>query len=231
MKMVSFAAYMKKTDFYKKQGFTIDTVIQRYLWLLRRMDRFIKEKGVRHHVVVNDLMLKTAVVNYFVDIVRMKEFHAIEKTNTAKKYSYMGYWLLRRKPIQLLVDIKIRPGDGKRFLNEDLIDEQHKRLRNIEFINELFITAFIVRKILWLKNIDVKNISAEQCRVSTFGKFQDNLYYHLRHHHVTQQSLALMIGAFFCGCDLPKKEDQETAQSQEEQDKLLSEKTISDYGK
>jgi hypothetical protein len=63
-----------------------------------------------------------------------------------------------------------------------------------EFINELFVTAFLISNML-----AEKGINSEMCtRNKTFQTFQELLYYNLKYRPITQQSLELMIEAFFC---------------------------------
>ena len=51
------------------------------------------------------------MLDYFTDISRLKHFHQAKHINSLKVISYETYWLLRRKPIQILVETK------KGFLN------------------------------------------------------------------------------------------------------------------
>ena len=168
---------MTAVEFLEKSGIDKGRIARRYIWVLKKLHRFVSIKKVAGNVRIDHDMLKNSVYDYFVDIVRVKEFHDIERTNTEKVCGYMGHWLLQRKPIQVLSPF---PGS--------------------EFINELFVTAFIVQLML-----TEKKISGEQRRENaTFDKFQVLLNYYLKYRPVTQQSPELMIGAFFCGYDFQK---------------------------
>lgn len=157
-----------------------DRVTDRYVAILEMMDNFIVAEKIGDYVTVDLELLKTAVCDYFVDIVRVKDFHhIIKKVNTEKIYGYMAYWLLKRKPIQV-----------------------KSPFPQSAFINELFITGFLISNLLAEKNID----HAQCAQNAAFAEFQSLIYYNLKYRLVTQQSLELMIGAFFCGCDfLPQK--------------------------
>jgi hypothetical protein len=149
-------------------------IASRYASLLEMMDTFIVEKGIGSDVVIDHELLKTSVCDYFVDIARAKSFHDIAKVNTEKIYGYMAYWLLKRKPIQV-----------------------KSPFAESAFINELFITGFLISNILTEKNIS----PTQSVQNATFENFKSLIYYNLKYRLVTQQSLELMIEAFFCGCD------------------------------
>ena len=164
-------AYLKE---YK-----IDTnrIANRYVQILKMLHEFIRVYALSNDVKINGRMLKKAVVDYFCDIVRIKEFHNISNINKEKIYGYMAYWLLRRKPIQII-----------------------NNFNGCEFINELFITFYLTSLVTKARKID-NNIKNNH---PTFGEFQSLLNYNLKYRPVSQQSLELMIEAFFCGFDLHK---------------------------
>jgi len=162
----------KDIEFLQKNGISNDDITSRYLSLLRRLEGFITVKKLAQCVFVDQDLFKTAIYDYFVDIARVKEFQHIPKANPEKIYGYTAYWLLKRKPIQV---IKQFPGS--------------------KFINELFVTVFLITSIL-----AEKHLTGEQCTQNVaFNKFQSLLFYHLKYRAITQQSLELMIEAFFCG--------------------------------
>jgi hypothetical protein len=163
--------------YLERVGIANGRIARRYRKILERIHKFINVKKVGANLIVDTKLLKTAVYDYFVDIARVKEFHNIFKINTEKIYSYMAYWLLRRKPLQVKA---VFPGS--------------------EFINELFITSFLVSSILSKKGVDGNKCAQNK----TFKEFQELLYYNLKYRPITQQSLELMIQAFFCGFDFVK---------------------------
>jgi len=161
-------AYLKKYD--------IDTnrIANRYVQILKMLHEFIRVYTLGNDVKINGRMLKKAVVDYFCDIVRIKEFHNISNINKEKIYGYMAYWLLRRKPIQII-----------------------SNFNGCEYINELFITFYLTSLITRARRID----NHKKNNHSTFGEFQALLNYNLKYRPISQQSLELMIEAFFCGYD------------------------------
>jgi hypothetical protein len=162
-------------DYLEKNGITDATIATRYIGLLRRIHDFINVKKIGGSIRVDTDLLKRAVMDYFVDITRIKEFHEIPEVSSEKIYGYLSYWLLRRKPIQVVGPF---PGGG--------------------FINELFVTSYLVTNILAEKHIGSDVYGTNK----SFYKFQELLYYNLKYRPVSQQSFELMVGAFFCGYDI-----------------------------
>jgi hypothetical protein len=109
MPKTSTKEYLEKFDIGK------DRVIHRYAMLIRTLHTFINHYNLNDKVRVDGRMLEQMVVDYFVDSVRVKEFHNIKNTNTEKIYAYTAYWLFRRKPLQALKNF-----NGCEFINEFL---------------------------------------------------------------------------------------------------------------
>ncbi len=130
------------------------------------MGSFISANKLAGSTKINFTLLKTAIIDYFVDIARVKEYHNIERVNPEKIYGYISYWLLKRKPIQVTGE----------FIKS-------------EFINERFVTGYLISNIM----------SELGITVGPLEEFQSLLFYNLRYRHVSQQSLELMIKAFFAG--------------------------------
>jgi len=145
-----------------------------YAEILKMLHEFIRKYKLGKDVVVNGNNLIRAVVDYFTDVVRIKEFHTIKKINKEKITSYAAYWLLKRKPLQAVKDF-----DG------------------CEFINELFVCSFIISIISKERKID-NNMKSKN---SSFNNFYNMLFYNLKYRLVTQQSLELTVDAFFGGYD------------------------------
>ena len=177
-------------QFLSKNDINNGDIVSRYLSILRRLADFITVKKIAQCVTVDQALLKTAIYDYFIDIARVKNFQQLDRANPEKIYGYMAYWLLKRKPIQVTRQF---PGS--------------------KFINELFITAFLITSIL-----AEKRLTCTQCTEETFNKFQSLLFYHLKYRSITQQTLELMIEAFFCGYGF-------TGVAQELTSKKLVEKT------
>ena len=163
-------------EYLRSIGVDLSRVAKRFVFVLFKMNLFIDHNTLAKKVTINRRMLTEAIHDYFVDTVRTKEFHNIEFTNSEKVYAYMAYWLLRRKPMQVIEEFE-----------------------GCKFVNEIFITLFLSSSIA-----SEKGISKDQRENNpTFRKFQELLFYNLKYRPVSQQSLELMIEAFFCGYDFP----------------------------
>jgi hypothetical protein len=105
--------YKELRGIYDKQQ-----IPRRITFLKKLMDNYIKLSGSEGLAVVNDNLISAAVIDYFADIVRLKDFHNIEYTNREKIFAYTSYWLYRRKPIQL---IGLQPDEARAHINEAFI--------------------------------------------------------------------------------------------------------------
>jgi hypothetical protein len=155
-------------------GVDLTRVAKRFVFILYKMNLFIDQYALDKKVTINRRMLIGAIHDYYVDTIRVKNFHKIKHTNVEKVYAYLAYWLLRRKPLQVI-----------------------EEFNGCEFVNEVFIALFLSSAIA-----SEKGISREQKEKNpTFKKFMDLLFYNLKYRPVSTQSLELMIEAFFSGCD------------------------------
>jgi hypothetical protein len=55
----------------------------------------------RRTLTLKRLMSMFTVLGYFSDIMRLKDFHKIERVNDLKILAYETSWLLKRKPLQI----------------------------------------------------------------------------------------------------------------------------------
>jgi hypothetical protein len=91
---------------------------RRIAFLKSLMENYIRLSGSAGLAAVNDNLISAAVIDYFADIMRVKDFHNIEYTNREKIFAYTSYWLYRRKPIQLL---GLQPDEVRAHINEAFI--------------------------------------------------------------------------------------------------------------
>ena len=122
-------------------------------------------------VKVNDLLLIYVVMDYFTDIMRLKEFHPVSLANKYKIIAYEIFWWLRRKPIQLL-------------------DEGTPENA---FINE----KFAVSLVLGLFDSDLR-IDCEDAQ-EYIDSFYDSLYYYFKYRHFTAQDIEMILLSFKAG--------------------------------
>ncbi len=146
---------------------------ERYRNLLIQIQDVLQGLGILDKVVINEDLLGQSVLNYFEDVDRLKEFEDIKRTNEDKIYGYETFWLLRDKPIQII--------------DSNLPYEYL-------FINEKVFTWMLISKMLKEACVDP---DSNNPRLMPFLKL---LYYNFKFRIFTQQSLEMMISAFFCGC-------------------------------
>lgn len=145
---------------------------ERYSSFLEQIQDILTEMGIIDQVTINAKLLGKAVVDYFEDIDRLKSFEDIPRVNVDKIYSYGIYWIMRRHPIRIC-DMSL----DERFW----------------YINEKVCIAILIPKLFAEMGMSMQ---AENPR---FKGFLNLLYYNLKYRLYTQQSLELMIEAFFCG--------------------------------
>lgn len=146
---------------------------KRYKNILIQIQDVLEALGILDKVEINCDLLGRAVLNYFEDVERLKEFEGISHTNEDKIYGYETFWLLRDKPIQIT---------------------DSKMPYEYLYINEKVFTWMLISKMLREANISPDSSNPKLL------PFLELLYYFFKYRIFTQQSIELMISAFFCGC-------------------------------
>ncbi len=146
----------------------------RYINLLTQIQDVLEAMGLIDLVSINEMILGKAVLSYFEDIDRLKEYEGINRANVCKIYGYETYWILRFKPINFLPET----------------DVSSKQLH----INEKVMVTIIIAKML-----EEMEISPDDSN-DRLLEFMQLLFYNFKYRTFTQKSLELMINAFFCGC-------------------------------
>lgn len=160
----------KESYKYILDEFSEERITLRYITLLKQIFYCLDSLGIYDKVKINRRLLKHSVLDYFGDIYRLKKFHThIEKVNTQKIYSYEAFWLLRRKPVQIINEI-----DDDELLH----------------INEKVVTMIFLIKMLTENNINIYSFAEEGKK--RFWEFAEAIYYHFRFRILTQQSLELI---------------------------------------
>lgn len=85
---------------------TKEVIEERLKQLYTEMSSFIKENGLQDIVFIQEMALNHAVMDYFSDIQRLKDYQKIEHINEVKIKAYETYWLLKRKPLQLKAQLE-----------------------------------------------------------------------------------------------------------------------------
>lgn len=65
---------------------------------------------------INEFILLSAIMDCLTDIDRVMMFHKIDNPNLYKIYAYETYWLIARKPIQVVIDGAL--DKGLLYINE-----------------------------------------------------------------------------------------------------------------
>ena len=162
---------------YLIECFSEDTIKNRYTYMEKRAQEFIRKSNLEDKVSLNHNILNIVILDYFADVERLKNFEEIEHTNKNKITAFMAYWWLRRKPMQLLVD---------NINDEDLV-----------YINEKFIATLMSKDFMYPKSSAM--MQNEQC-----DKCLKHIYYHLKYRVYTAQTLELMLMAADTGIEIGK---------------------------
>ena len=92
---------------------------ERFLTLFKMLQSLLEKYGLDTYCSVNRRLLQNAVMDYFADIARIKDFHPIKHVQRNKIYAFEAYWLLRNHIIQLDGDEGIP--DNFLYINERII--------------------------------------------------------------------------------------------------------------
>lgn len=151
-----------------------EKIMSRYETLEQYLMIFLERSKFKENVVVSYSLLNQAVIDYFADIDRLKNFHNIEKINFIKVHAYSAYWLLRRKPIQIM--------------KEDDDTE-------LAFINENFVASYLLQ---FLRG-DSRGVVIKKNDRLEYDEFIENLKYVLRYRMVTPQMLETFLESYIAG--------------------------------
>lgn len=160
-------------DIYEEFG--KDTIRERFQNFCVAYEAFIRNNNLEDKVKLNTHSLLHAILDYFTDISRLKRFHKIKRSNSFKVTAYEISWILRRKPLQILLDNK-----------EELV-----------YINEKFVLSYVMNYFTELIGYDFLPSLKEENGKAVKG-YIDSFYYYLKYRNCNSQSLEfalLSIGA------------------------------------
>lgn len=157
-----------------------DVIESRIKQIGQEMLDFLKSRELLEVAYIHEMALAHAVMDYFSDIQRLKDYQKIEHVNELKIKAYETFWLLQRKPIQL---------------KEQLEDDR------MLYVNEKFLltrlTSFMLGDDIYKPLVDEKGIA--------FKNFLDTLYYYLKFRRCDAQAIELMLLAFRAGTTVYKE--------------------------
>lgn len=133
---------------------------------------FLKESGFEDgtDIILNDRVLMHAILDYFTDITRLKNFHDIKLVNQDKIIAYEVSWILKRKPIQIL-----------KVEREELI-----------YVNEKFVLEVLVNHLTSGKIEDF----AENKVITAYCNI---LFYYMKYRNCDAKILEIIIASFKAG--------------------------------
>lgn len=148
-----------------------DKFKSRFVAIFESMKSYIERSGYQEKVTINELVLGYTLLDYFEDIQRLKDFHRVPHINSVKLVSYMTYWLLRRKPIQVILN------------DADVlyVNERFALAYLLEFLNDDSKTHILLRK------------------NDGLASFLESLLYYFKYRHFNAQDIEMIILAFFAG--------------------------------
>lgn len=127
--------------------------------------------------ISNDL-IKLAVLDSYADLARLMEFHEFDGgPNCLKKGAYLSYWFARRKPIQIIKELKVE------------FTEVNDR---VPFINES------VAMNLALRFPFAHPTSVPNDVIDRFNNFKEMFYYYFRFRLLTPQAIELALTGYAC---------------------------------
>lgn len=150
---------------------------QQYNEVLEFLERFDR---TGEKLFVNERTLMHAVLEYFSDIEKVKSAHNLQHANSIKVKSYLYYWFLRRKPIQIQT---IAPED------DDLV-----------FINE----KFVVSEVMSFLTLGSETKALVDEDIDIYEAFANTFYYYLKFRQVEPQSLEMIMLSFHLGGVFPE---------------------------
>lgn len=142
----------------------------RFEALLTEMYQYIEVSEFQDKVMVNELLLGYTLLDYFEDIRRLKEFHGLKHINSVKIVAYTSYWLLKRKPLQVLSQDK-----------------------DALYVNERFVIAYIMGFI----SSDKGNLLTKDDKI--INSFLESLLYHFKYRAISANNIELLLLSFFAG--------------------------------
>ena len=140
------------------EEFSEEVIQSRYAVFYEEIEEFAKSLGIREKIQISESLLSHAV-----------------HINSLKVISYETYWLLRRKPIQILVE-----------------DETSDAMA---FLNEKFVFSRIAKYLMG----DGKRVILSPETKKGFLNYLDSLFYYLKYRNYDAEMLEMMLMGFKAG--------------------------------
>ena len=152
--------------------YSIEEVKERFGIWYSDAKHFIEKKGLSEKAIINPKRLGYAICDYFIDMIRMKEFHGIKHANLNKVYAYSCYWFVKRQPIQLINDVD----SDDLYINElfavnNLVAKLRRHSSNVDIINK---QSLLELGSLWLYNFKFRIFTAQTLETAICSFFVAN---------------------------------------------------------
>jgi hypothetical protein len=151
-----------------------DKVASRIEQIYTEMEDFLKVYDLNDVAYVHRMSLDHAVMDYFSDIKRLKDYQPIERVNEFKIKAYETFWLLKRKPLQLFNQVE---DDKLMYVNEKFL-----LMRLASFMLDDKMTEPLIGD-----------------KGKAFKNYLDTLYYYLKFRRCDPLSIELALLAFEAG--------------------------------
>ena len=163
--------------------FKTEQIVGRIDGLTQKTIKVLYGLGLKYgkDVVINDALMENAVLDYFADIARVKNFHdEIVYASNRKILGYGMFWFVRRSPVQIIGSVKSK---------------------NLS-INEIVATHIIIAELLEEGGV---HKGSDNKDFKSIRSFSDKIRYSLTYRPFTQQTLELMLDAFVTGAKIKEK--------------------------
>lgn len=160
---------------YLLEEFKEKKIKERFYTLYEYLYAFIETHQLEDKVHISVELLEQTLVDYFVDVYRLKKFHHIEKINDIKIHAFTAYWLANEKVLQMKENV------------------QDKRLTAV---NEWMAASYLIS---YLFKDSGKSIVINAQSTASLEEFKDNLIYSLRYRQFTPYMLETVLLAFQAG--------------------------------
>lgn len=151
-----------------------DVIESRIQQISQEMLDFLEINSLEQVAYIHQMALTHAIMDYFSDVQRLKDYQQIEHINDIKIKAYETFWLLKRKPLQL---------------KEQIEDDR------LLYVNEKFLltrlTSFMLDSEINMPIVGEKG--------TAFKNFLNTLYYYLKFRRCDAQAIELMLLAFKAG--------------------------------
>jgi hypothetical protein len=164
----------EKSVIQKKVDLREDTMINQYSLFIEK-----QAKSTQESVYLNKVILRSAIISYYYDIHRFKEFSGSEWANKYKQAAYTVKWIVRFRPIQIK--------ESTEYVSAEIFDVNIKfaLVCGFAFLGKTVTDLIMKNK----KRMDLKATDKKGC------SFYDELLYDLRYRQLSGKKLILAFEA------------------------------------